>query len=1561
MMNYVVDLTEDDDIQPIFVPRNSNTISSTPNDRNSESSQETLNHVPSIGSNIPDMAPNIPTAKQPRPAKSLQTYLVGDLSLEDCGWREQSAKSLPIKLEAVSIVYIPPWGVSNNLSLEDSHLLWKHAVRNRHYFDSITAIETFIANNLHGAIPIEPPKGIEQLHSIKDVVELAQNNASSNSSADIPKQQAVRSTGSVSAAASSNCSSHASDPVEKEAEKIENKISSTEKTAASTPTTSQKKEASVNDETAKQLEKRPPKKPLNQAAEMISLPATSTKTVTTPTSTKRHSQPASPLPSSPACQTKVNPLSSASLKSLSSSQVSKAKISPQITDFFPRIDDSSAGRSRASTPASSKSKFYSGIKPSLDNKAREDDEHDSPSKSLADEMNDSAIDVDVDNSSNYSYQHHRHSTDLLIANQSSRHSSRKRSQQATLTSGIRLDAASADIYGLRKPTFGKIWDELLDRGWCVASWSECLRGLDLSLDIRKKYKIHQDLCQNAYFSPEGVRLFNEGRHQELESDKHIFSMQDNVVSYIRDEEPNLFAEICEKLDLIPPEQSATSHSSKRRKTQHSSSGRPSAGSSSSTKAAFVASIKDVPVSTAEAVTETRTRPSMNTSSIVVNTNVAPVAQAQEQKRKVEGTRQLVAAPRSIPVHLVASNKTKAAATSSIASDGDEDDSSAREKKRKVEVTKRFGLTKISVPRSMPAHLIASGITKAATSSAGEGVSSSASTAATETIAKSGTSSSITNISVPLVVSDHQTSFVSSVLVSIGSRIFIQRSLLRNLNKRKSKKSSSSSSESLWYEAEVISLNDNLATLTFPDGEQEGCVLGFRRASCFWWPADRFMKEVAKGCFKNEFIQLPVRPPVSLATTDLAPALDQASDEANMDDTEPPAAKAAEAAEVADGDLAHHDQEDMMNDEAANTSSETVESTEIDKYHEEAEAEQMYNDHDSIDYFRVDKFIDQEVEDADIDKELNLLDSKSQSADMDSADEAEDDLSEVSSDSDSVNSSERSEEEDAAVDEADLENEIKKWMPPSNPNHKLSLIDDFTMEVIAEANTIISSAGESLRVQDVWPYLTQLGWRCASSSFVHCPKFSSCYVAPWTLHLFVMDGESQRRRRLARLLEGRDYFFENEDMLRYVKRYLVHYHHQGLEKPENLSNARGRRISSSHRSFSTSRAPSREMIATVKIEKKKPRPVQLQLLREEKLLVWKQQRGHVFYKDLSSSKAITTDPFLDCRIRRFVVSKSKANFVSKRYYDGLCVSYRPSTSSKVMDEEGGSRSETIQPAEWGVIYDDISAFDHGCELLDLMEIYQAVHDYKQQSTAFSSAQWSKRHLQYLHSELPSSVSHKPSSSSSLDRGSSSTSASIAKLEAYEKKIIALDAKLRHEQQQSKKIATRLESLEAQYENQVALTTNLKASHQLDLNQLKRDHQKQLVQLRNEYDRANNENRESLRRENVLKAKQQLQQVPLKAMKAKELPGALASTSPTTSSSFSLEMKLKLWKDYLLLLLQKKKRPAAETVTAAAAASSSSIFVRELDYIPSRMDVCVLKDEHYPIQTTINIFKSQMKSG
>lgn len=185
-----------------------------------------------------------------------------------------------------------------------------------------------------------------------------------------------------------------------------------------------------------------------------------------------------------------------------------------------------------------------------------------------------------------------------------------------------------------------------------------------------------------------------------------------------------------------------------------------------------------------------------------------------------------------------------------------------------------------------------------------------------------------------------------------------------------------------------------------------------------------------------------------------------------------------------------------------------------------------------------------------------------------------------------------------------------------------------------------------------------------------PKYRYAYFPSWTNKV---DGEGVKiyESVTGDFLEGRDYFYTNEDVLEYLQQFGNMYDSVGISaKFESL----GRRSRSSGKSTSG-----------LDVEQNKPKPKTpslKKLKQEEKLSVWKQ---HLLEDGFICENAI--DLYVGKRIRRFF-------FVGQS--DGEVICFRP-------------ESADCGPM-YGVVHDDGDT-----EVLDLIDIQRGYYDLNRGAT------------------------------------------------------------------------------------------------------------------------------------------------------------------------------------------------------------------------------------------------------
>lgn len=83
--------------------------------------------------------------------------------------------------------------------------------------------------------------------------------------------------------------------------------------------------------------------------------------------------------------------------------------------------------------------------------------------------------------------------------------------------------------------------------------------------------------------------------------------------------------------------------------------------------------------------------------------------------------------------------------------------------------------------------------------------------------------------------------------------------------------------------------------------------------------------------------------------------------------------------------------------------------------------------------------------------------------------------------------------------------------------------------------------DNLRSIHVWGLMGDTGWKLASCNFLSNPRYSTCYIAPWAEKIY----EDRSLDRSKILLCGRDYFFENEDWITYIKKFGNRFNAKGI--------------------------------------------------------------------------------------------------------------------------------------------------------------------------------------------------------------------------------------------------------------------------------------------------------------------------------------------------------------------------------------------------------------------------------
>jgi DNA polymerase III gamma/tau subunit len=328
--------------------------------------------------------------------------------------------------------------------------------------------------------------------------------------------------------------------------------------------------------------------------------------------------------------------------------------------------------------------------------------------------------------------------------------------------------------------------------------------------------------------------------------------------------------------------------------------------------------------------------------------------------------------------------------------------------------------------------------------------------------------------------------------------------------------------------------------------------------------------------------------------------------------------------------------------------------------------------------------------------------------------------------------------------------------------------------------------------------------------------------------------------------------------------------------------------------------------------------------------------------------------------------------SRRFFDGTCVSYRSPT---VVDD-----SDSCEMAEWGIIFDDVRAFGGGYETVDLLDICKAVDDFHKDIQEFP--------VQLLENNRNSHLFIK-SNNNIVDvsiEGSDNDDVDLEDLEnqlriKYERKIVQAvnEAKSEIMENQNKRFKI-AESKHKEELSQLKKTLNQEKKVELDalskdiknlkqqLELVRVDNSKMIQHLTMNHERELNTLQESERRSRLLAQKRYESAdfdskagnilLSMKSLSTIVIPvesssNAVSSPSlasghmqPSLYKSFHVNSKLSLWKSYRSEIVMNgigKKKPVVT--------SKRSSSINECP----RVDVTFVKDDSYPIQRTIDMFK------
>lgn len=84
------------------------------------------------------------------------------------------------------------------------------------------------------------------------------------------------------------------------------------------------------------------------------------------------------------------------------------------------------------------------------------------------------------------------------------------------------------------------------------------------------------------------------------------------------------------------------------------------------------------------------------------------------------------------------------------------------------------------------------------------------------------------------------------------------------------------------------------------------------------------------------------------------------------------------------------------------------------------------------------------------------------------------------------------------------------------------------------------------MSSMWGLLKRAGWTQPSSTFLQPGerKYDRLYMAPWALKTYEewRANNAYPSRFISEFIEGRDYFFENDDIANYIRKHGTYYYH-----------------------------------------------------------------------------------------------------------------------------------------------------------------------------------------------------------------------------------------------------------------------------------------------------------------------------------------------------------------------------------------------------------------------------------